>query len=210
MSFIEKYGKIKLMNTKIKLLTLLDVFSLYGIGLLAPIFSVFVIEKIDGGNLRVVGIALAINLLVQNLFSLVMAKYFDRTKGDSDEYKYLLIGYIAISLLPVLYIWVSSVWQVYLIQFFSGLMVAISYPAWRGLYARNMDKDKEAFQWSFNSSANGLAAASAALISGFIAEAFGFNYVFIIAPIIGIPGVIALIKIRKHFLKETVFPRRNT
>ena len=78
------------MNKKIKLLTLLDVFSLYGISLLSPIFSVFVVEKIDGGNLKVVGIALAINLLVANLFSLVMAKYFDGTKGNADEYKYLL------------------------------------------------------------------------------------------------------------------------
>lgn len=189
------------MNKKIKLLTLLDVFSLYGISLLAPIFSVFVIEKIDGGNLKVVGIALAINLLVANLFSLVAARYFDKTKGDADEYKYLLAGYIIISFLPVLYIWVNSVWQIYLIQFFSGLMAAISYPAWRGLYARSIDKGREAFEWSFNSSANGLMAASAALVSGFIADKFGFNYVFIIAPIIGIPGIIALIRIRKNFLK---------
>ena len=189
------------MNTKIKLLTLLDVLSLYGINLLSPIFSVFVIEKIDGGDLKVVGIALAINLFIGELFSLVTAKYFDKTKGDTDEYKYLLVGYTIISFLPVLYIWVDSIWQVYFVQFLSGLMVAISYPAWRGLYARSIDKGREAFEWSFNASANGLMAASAALISGFIAEKFGFDYVFIIAPIIGIPGIIALVKIRKYFLK---------
>lgn len=189
------------MNIKIKLLTLLDIFSLYGISLLSPIFSVFVIEEVSGGNLKVVGIALAINLVVANLFSLVTAKYFDKTKGDADEYKYLLVGYTAISFLPVLYMWVNNVWQIYLIQFLSGLMVAISYPAWRGLYARSMDKGREAFEWSFNSSANGLMAASAALISGFIADKFGFNYVFIIAPIVGMPGIIALIKIRKYFIK---------
>jgi len=190
------------MNKKIKLLTLLDVFSLYGMSLLAPIFAVFVVENIAGGSLKVVGIAIAINLLVANLFSLIMARYFDKTKGDADEYKYLLIGYTMIAILPVLYIWVSSVWQVYTIQFFSGLMVAVSYPAWRGLYARSVDKGREAFGWSFNSSANGLMAASAALVSGFIADAFGFNYVFIIAPIFGIPGIVALIRIRKYFLKD--------
>ena len=198
---------MKKMNKKNKLLTLLDVFSLYGMSLLSPIFAVFVIEKIDGGNLQVVGIALAINLLVANLFSLISAKYFDKTKGDADEYKYLLVGYIVISLLPVLYIWVTTIWQIYLIQFFSGLMVAMSYPAWRGLYARSIDKGREAFEWSFNSSANGLKAASAAIIAGFIAENFGFNYVFIIAPIMGVPGVIALIKIRKYFTKKQ--PKRK-
>jgi len=190
------------MNTKIKLLTLLDVFSLYGMSLLSPIFAVFVIEKIDGGNLQIVGIALAINLLVANFLSLVTAKYFDKTRGNADEYKYLLLGYIAISLLPVFYIWIDVIWQVYLIQAISGLMAAISYPAWRGLYARSMDKGREAFEWSFNSSVNGLKAASAAIIGGFIAENFGFNYVFIIAPIMGIPGVIALLKIRKYFTKN--------
>ena len=81
-------------------------------------------------------------------------------------------------------------------------MVAISYPAWRGLFARNLDKGREAFEWSFNSSANGLVAASAALVSGFVADKFGFNYVFIIAPIIGTPGIIGLFKIRKYFLKN--------
>jgi len=80
-------------------------------------------------------------------------------------------------------------------------MVAISYPAWRGLYARSVDKGKEAFEWSFNSAANGLVAASAALVSGFITERFGFDYIFLIAPIIGIPGIIALIKILKYFTK---------
>ena len=89
------------MNTKVKLLTFLDIFSLYGMSLLAPIFSVFVVNEIEGGNLKVVGIALALNLLVANIISLIMAKYFDKTKGNADEYKFLLFGYIAISLLPV-------------------------------------------------------------------------------------------------------------
>ena len=189
------------MNTKVKLLTLLDVFSLYGINLLSPIFSVFIIEKIDGGNLKVVGVALAINLLAAEIFSLVMARYFDKTKGDADEYRYLFLGYTVISLLPVLYIWVNSIWHIYLLQFISGLMVAISYPAWRGLYFRSIDKGKEAFEWTFNSSANGLKAASAAVLSGFVADRFGYNYVFMIAPIMGAVGVVALIKIRKYFLK---------
>ena len=83
-------------------------------------------------------------------------------------------------------------------------MVAISYPAWRGFFARSLDKEKEAFEWSFSSSANGLMAASAALVSGFIADKFGFNYVFIIAPIVGMPGIVALIKFRKYFLKSNV------
>lgn len=190
------------MNTKVKLLTLLDIFSLYGLNLLSPIFSVFVIQKIEGGNLKVVGIALAINLFVSNIFSLIMARYFDKTKGDNDEYKFLLIGYTVISLLPLVYIWVSSIWHVYLMQFLSGFMVAISYPAWRGLYTRSIDKGKEAFEMTFNASANGIMAASAALVSGLIAERFGFNYVFMIAPIIGVPGIIALIKIRKYFVAE--------
>lgn len=190
------------MNTKIKLLNLLDIFSLYGISLLSPIFAVFVIEKIEGGNLQVVGIALAINLLVANVFSLVTAKYFDKTKGDADEYKYLLVGYIVIPFLPVFYLWIDSIWQVYLVQFFSGLMIAISYPAWRGLYARSIEKGREAFGWSFNASVNGLIAASAAIIGGFVAENFGFNYVFMIAPLMGIPGIFALIKIRKYFIKS--------
>jgi len=190
------------MNTKIKLLTILDIFSLYGMSLLAPIFAVFVIDKIDGGNLEVVGIALALNLLVANLFSLVMARYFDKTKGNIDEYKFLLFGYIALSFLPMLYIWVTTISQIYVIQILSGLMVAISYPAWRGLYARSVDKGKEAFQWSFNSAANGLVAASAAIVSGFVAEHLGFNYVFMLAPLIGIPGIIALLKIRKYFLPK--------
>lgn len=189
------------MNTKVKLLTLLDVFSLYGINLLSPIFSVFVIEKINNGNLKVVGIALAINLLTGQLFSLVMARYFDKTKGDVDEYKYLFFGYAVISLLPIFYIWAISIWHLYFLQFISGMMVAISYPAWRGLYSRSVDRGKEAFEWSFNSSVNGLNLAGAAILSGFVADKFGFNYVFMIAPIMGMIGIIALIKIRKYFLK---------
>jgi len=180
---------------------MLDVFSLYGISLLSPIFAVFVIEKISGGNLQIVGIALAIHLFVANVLSLFTAKYFDKTDGDADEYKYLAIGYTVISLLPLLYSWVDSVWQVYLLQIINGIMVAISYPAWRGLYARSIDKGREAFEWSFNASANGLKAATAAVLAGYLAENIGYNAVFIVAPIIGIPGIIALIKIKKYFIK---------
>jgi MFS family permease len=192
---------MKAMNKKIKLLTMLDVFSLYGMSLLSPIFAVFVVEKIVGGSLQVVGIALAIHLAVANILSLFTAKYFDKTKGNADEYKYLSMGYIVISLLPLLYIWVDSVWQVYLLQAVNGIMVAISYPAWRGLYARSTDKNREAFEWSFNASANGLKAATAAILAGYLAENVGYNSVFIVAPIIGIPGIIALIKVRKYFVK---------
>jgi len=179
---------------------MLDVFSLYGMSLLSPIFAVFVVEKIAGGNLEVVGIALAINLFVANVLSLFTAKYFDKTKGDVDEYKNLAIGYIVISLLPLLYSWVDSVWQIYLLQVVNGIMVAISYPAWKGLYARSIDKGREAFEWSFNASANGLKAATAAILAGYLAENVGYNAVFIIAPIIGIPGIIAMFKIKKYFI----------
>lgn len=186
-------------NPKIKLLTLADVFSLYGINLLSPIFSVFVVEKVKGGSLTGVGIAMGINLFMTEILALLMALYFDKTKGNRDEYNFLLLGYFGLAVLPLFYIWVSKMWQVYLLQFLSGSFAALGYSAWRGLYARSVDRGRESFEWTFNAAANGLVAASAAFVSGFLADKFGYNYVFLVSPFIGLFGIISILKAKKYF-----------
>ena len=72
---------------------------------------------------------------------------------------------------------------------------------------RHIDKGKEAFSWSLESSSIGIGAGIAGILGGIIAKSFGFKPVFISVAILGITSSLLLLLIAKEILpKEKVFP----
>ena len=71
------------LNKIIKALIISDAFFLSAIGILTPIFAIFLISQIDGGTIEVAGIAAAIYLIVRTIFLLpvsnLILKYYLQT-----------------------------------------------------------------------------------------------------------------------------------
>ncbi len=149
-------------------------------GLLAPIFAVFLLDRIIGGTLVVIGISEAIYLITKSLIQVPVGILIDKTKGEKIDFWFLFLGNLIISLSLFAYIWVSLPWHIYLISFIYGIGGAFAYPSWTGLFTRNIIENKESFAWSLSTTFVELGRAGAAVIGAAVGEFLGFNSLFVI------------------------------
>ncbi|MBU4579711.1 MFS transporter [Patescibacteria group bacterium] len=183
------------LNSIIKYLTIADFALLSGFSLIAPIFAVYILDNIKGGNLEIVGIATAINILFKVVFQLPIARYLDKKKGDLDEYYFTIIGSAFLAVSPLFYLIISTPTELYAVQAFYGISLAMNYPGWMSLFTRHAEKERESSQWAIYSSITGIGSAAAAALGGFIGERYGFNLVFWLVFFITVLGTVSLVKI---------------
>jgi MFS transporter, DHA1 family, multidrug resistance protein len=161
-----------------------DFFIHAGWGLIAPIFAIFVTGQINGGSLELVGIAVGIHWIVKSVIQPFLAYHMDVVKGEHDDMKFLLGGTIIATLVSLLYIFVSEIWHVILLEAIRGAGLAMVIPTLSGILTRHVDKDWETYTWSLQSTGMGLAAGFSAIFGGVIAGLLGFKAVFLLVAVI--------------------------
>ncbi len=186
------------MNRVLKILLLSDLFIIGGFGLLAPIFAIFLKDNLIGGSIIAVGMAETIYLLTKALFQIYISKFTDQEKGNVRELYTLIIGSLIFTTVPIIYIFSTNIWHIYIAQFISGFGAALAYPGWRVLFTRFLDRNKEGYEWSVYDVTICLGAAASAAIGGYIAETYGFNALFIIVAILSLIGTILLAQLFKE------------
>jgi len=163
------------MNPIIKILILVDFFVFSGLGLINPIFAVFIIENLKGGTLSAVGIAATVYLVVKAIAQIPIAKFTDREPANVREFWTLLIGQFMIGVSPFLYLAVTDVMQLYAVQVFYGLGAALAFPGYMAIFTKFGDHKKAAFSWSLHSTVVLMTMAVTASLGGYIAEHYGFR-----------------------------------
>ena len=73
-------------NRVIKYLILSDLAFWSGWGLFNPVFAIFIIEKIQGGNAFVVGAAVAVYWITKSLLRIPIGIFLDSLTGEKDDY----------------------------------------------------------------------------------------------------------------------------
>lgn len=184
-------------NPIIRTLTISDVFILSGLGLINPIFAVFVTNHIQGGNLAVVGIATTIYFLTKSIGQLPASHLIDRIKGEQDDFWALVGGATINCLVPLLYLVVRTPEQIYLIQFLHGLGQAFAFPAWLAIFTRHVDHTRAGSGWGFYYTLTDLSVAATAAIGGFVAYRFGFTPLFLGVFALSVIGSAWLLAIRR-------------
>lgn len=195
-------------NPVIRWLTISDVVLAASAGLLAPIFAIFVTDYIPGGNIQVAGIAATIFLLTKSLVQIPAAGLVDKIKGELDDFWVLLIGTIAMSIIPLLYIFINSVMMLYLIQFINGLVTAFTFPSYMAIFTRHIDKSKEGTEWGAYFTLTDLSSAATGAIGGTIALYVGFVWVFIGVSAVSLIGSLALLFIHQYMKHATWLEKR--
>jgi MFS family permease len=190
-------------NRVIKILIVSDFFLLSGLGLIAPIFAVFIINNIQGADVSVVGIAVGIYWILKSIIQVPIGKYLDKKHGEKDDFYFLIIGTFLASLVPLGFIFASLPWHLYALQIIQAVAMAMAVPSWGGIFIRHIDKGKEAMTWSFESAAVGIGAGSAGIIGGIIAKTFGFVPLFIGVSILGIFAACLFMLISKNLILKT-------
>ncbi len=171
-------------------------------GLLAPIFAVFVVQKIAPGEIQVVGFAIAVYWLVKSVIQIPLSKYLDKTEKENDDLLALVIGSILFIIVPIFYIFIDNKYTLYLVQALHAIAGALYIIPWYAVFTRHADKSRIGFEWSLNSGALGFGIVIASLLSGLMAKYIGFNAVFIAASLAYLITSIIFIKLYLLLVKN--------
>lgn len=187
-------------NRIIRNLIQADLVFFSALGLIEPLLAVFITQQITGGNVKVVGFAVAIFWILKSLFQIPISKFLDKTKGEKDDLHFLVIGFLIAALVPFGYIFSSLPWHIYVLQIIGAVGLAMVYPSWCAIYTRHIDKGKEAFEWGLDSTVLGIGMGITGAIGGILVSQFGFNLVFVIVGILGLLGALLPLLIYKDIM----------
>ena len=164
----------------VKILIFSDSVMAFGWGLLAPVFSIFIIQNIQGADIKTASFAAAIFWIAKSIFQIPIGKYLDRQEGEKDDFYFVVVGTFIVGLVPFGYLLVLLSWHIYLLQFFYGIGIAMTWTAWYAIFTRHINKGREAFEWSLENTALGIGGGIASAVGGIVIANFGFETIFIL------------------------------
>lgn len=189
-------------NQVILIIVIADFVLITAFGFLPPIFAVFVTEQIPGATVATVGFALTVYWTVKSVLQLFVARLIDRTRGEVDDFYFMIAGGFLSALFITLYYFASAIWHIYLLGFLIGAADAMLVPPFYAIFTRHIDKGKEGFEWALYSSFSlGAGSALGGALGGIFATVVGFRAMF---PLIGLLSFLATVMML--FLKPYILP----
>ena len=168
-----------------------DFWFFSALGLVAPIFAVFLTSKLKDGNIEVAGFAIAIYWIVKSIFEIPVAKFLDKRKGERDDLVFLVVGYFIVGLIHFAYTQATLSWHIYILESLYAIAMAIAMPGWSAIFTRHIDKGKEGFDWSVEHVVYSIGTGIAGALSGIIVMKY-LNMIYLIFLFI-IAGIVAII-----------------
>lgn len=161
-----------------------------------PIFAIFVVRNISGGNLEIAASVYSAHLIARVIFELISAKLLSK-----DEKQKITISIVGLSFLSLSYVGLAlsnSIFQLFVFYIIAGFGFGIASPAKNSLFSSHLDKNRESTEWSFYDAITFIAIALATAFGGFIATGYGFKFLFFLSAIVNILGIIPyLLYLRK-------------
>jgi len=198
------------LNKVVKVMIFSDLFMNAGWGLIGPILAIFIIQNIKGGDAIVVGIASGLYFLGKSFLQIPIANYLDLNHGEKDDYLALFLGTLLTAVTPIIFIFATLPWHLYVAQGIHALGMAMAVPSWYAIFGRHITKKREALCWGLDSSALGLGAGLAGIAGGFLVGIFGFEFLFILVAMLNVISALLFLLITKDILPKVpqrgVFP----
>ena len=184
-------------NRIIKYLIISDLVFWSSWGLISPIFAVFIIEKIEGGSIFIVGMATAVYWILRSFLRIPIGIFLDTCPGEKDDYLFLVIGLFIAALVPFGFVFASLPIHIYLLQAVYAIGMAMTSSGWAAIFTRHIDKGRESTEWGIDATSVGFGIGIFGAIGGWAVTKFGFDSVFIIVGIFGLVGASMLLFLRK-------------
>jgi MFS family permease len=121
---------------------------------------------------------------------LPLGAWLDKVK----EKWFVVFAYFLTAAVFMGYVFVSSKWELFLLQIVFGVAIAIGDTAWDSMYGRNSEKNRSGRMWARYHALSGFATAVATIIGSVIIHFYGFTAVFVMGSIFAFAagGVAAL------------------
>lgn len=180
------------MHRQLRLLLLISTFLVFAWGMFGPIYAIFV-KKI-GGDILDTGFSWGIYMIVSGVGIFFMGKFQDKLKREKPV---LLIGYGLRCIVLLAYMFITSIIQLFILQFLLGLSIVITVPAFDSLYTKNLKKGKFASQWAYFESIYFGAQGVAALAGAALVKFFSFGALFFVMFLLTLFGLILVTSIKE-------------
>jgi MFS family permease len=146
----------------------------FGEGMLGPLFAVYA-ERI-GGDILDITWAWATFLIITGVMYIIVGKLVSGKEGKS---KVMVAGYALNALFTFSYLFVSSPWQLLIVQAGLGIAEALGTPAWDALFAKHAEEKHDTFVWGLAGGQAQIITGLAIIAGGFIVSYFSFQVLFI-------------------------------
>ncbi len=192
----------KAINKIIRVLITSDFFLNLGWGLLSPIFALFVLEKITIGDpakaAEVAGFSALFYWISKSFIEIPIGRFLDKKTGEKDDFWFMVIGLFIVGLVPIGYLFSTTPWHIYFFQVIHAIGMAMALPSWLAIFTRHIDKGKEAFEWSMETTSIGSGAGIAGGLGGIIAASFGFKILFVFVSLLTIFSAFLLLFVKNN------------
>ncbi|MEK7108266.1 MAG: MFS transporter [Patescibacteria group bacterium] len=193
-------------SSVIRFLTLSEIVWGGARGLLGPIFAIFIVDYIQGGNAAVIGTAAAIFLITKSVFQMPAATIIDRIRGEKDDFWIMFGASVLSALVPLLYLIINTPMELYLVEFVYGVLFAITVPSYMAIFTRHIDHQKEGTEWGVYFTLTDLSSALTAAIGGAIAITVGFPQLIVAVVVVSVIGALFLLPIRPYMRMPSKHP----
>lgn len=180
------------MNPIVKAFIISEMFLWSSWNAVTPIFAIFAATKIPGGNTEVAAASFSTYLIVRVIFELISGKYLSRS-SDLQKFVISIAGIILMSLGYVGFAMTKNVSSLFIFYGVIGMGLGIASPAKNSLFSSHLDKDKEVTEWSIYDGFVFMGMAMSATIGGFVANRYGFSYLFYLVAITNLLSIIPYI-----------------
>ncbi len=162
------------MKTPFRILITVDSFVLLAEAMLGPIYALYV--KTIGGDLLAASATFATFSIVAGISIFFVSKYVDRIK---EKELVVASGYVMTGIVFLGYIFIQSAFQLFFLQIFLGIGVALLRPTFDALLTKYVNKSRAVSQWGVWEGMNTMMLGVGALVGGIIAANYGFIPLFV-------------------------------
>lgn len=166
--------KFSLYNKAIRILLVTSTLGSFVFGIFSTFYVTYV-EKI-GVTIEMAGASLAVFSIVSGILILALASLESSIKNKKLIYA---SGILLRSLSFLLFSFVSSFFELLLVQILLGISVAMVNPSFDSLFTKYSNKEDSIADWSGWEGFTAIAVGIASLVGGYMIQHFGFTVVFV-------------------------------
>lgn len=145
-----------------------------------PIFAIFVVNNINGGNIETASFSFSTYLIARVILELIAGKMLIQT-SDKRKMRMAISGMLLMSMAYLGFAFTKEVFYIYFFYIIAGMGLGLASPAKNALFSIHLDKNKEAAEWGISDAITFAGMALTSALGGFIAKMFGFQVLFLLA-----------------------------
>lgn len=183
-------------NLGVKALLLTSTIGTFVFGLFGPFYVIFT-QKF-GGSIQVAGYSWAAFSIVSGVLILTFSSLESSFKDKKILY---IVGLVIRAIAFLLYMVITSYYQLILTQILLGISVALINPSFDSLFTAQTNKENSLTDWGGWEGLNAIATGAAAILGGYFISIFGFNIIFVGMIVLTLAQVLYLLMLPKTVLK---------